>query len=164
MVTQVPFGQEFVLLREAMNHLLEDSFVPAGGARYRPGSTARPVPLDVYATPDEAVVLAAVPGMNPQELAITYTQHTLTLAGTMPSAAESEQGQTATWYLRELGSGRFQRSVTLPFEVDASQAEATFAHGIVRIVLPKAAGAKPQRIAITAASGQPEVIEAGSRR
>ncbi len=165
MVSQFPLGSEFVHLREAMHQLLQDSFVPSGGSRYgtRPGTRAMrwPVPLDVYATPEEAVVIAAVPGMSPEHLDITYTQNTLTLSGSMPSAAESEQGQGSTWYLRELWSGQFQRTVTLPFEVDASQAEATFEHGLVRIVLPKAEWAKPHTIAITARSGQ-EAIGAGA--
>jgi HSP20 family protein len=167
MVSQFPLSSDFVLLRDAMNQLLTDSFVPSGGGRSgwsngtRNGTTARPMPLDVYATPDEAVVIAAVPGMTPEQLEITYTQNTLTLSGSVPSAAESEQGQQATWYLRELWSGPFQRTVTLPFEVDASKAEATFEHGIVRITLPKAEWTKPQKIAIKAGSGQ-EAIGAGS--
>jgi HSP20 family protein len=117
--------------------------------------------LDVYATPDEAIVIAAMPGLNPQDLEITYTQNTLTLSGSVPSAVDSEQGQNATWYLRELWSGQFQRTVTLPFEVDASQAEATFEYSIVRITLPKAEWAKPQKIAIKAGSGQ-QAIGAGA--
>jgi HSP20 family protein len=164
MVSQFPLSSDFVLLRDAMNQLLTDSFVPSGGARsgWSNGTTARPLLLDVYATPDEAVVIAAVPGMNPQDLEITYTQNTLTLSGSVPNVAESEQGQQATWYLRELWSGQFQRTVTLPFEVDAGKAEATFEHGIVRITLPKAEWTKPQKIAIKAGSGH-EAIGAGSR-
>ncbi len=158
MVNQFPFGSDFVLLRDAMNQLLSDSFVPSGGSRsgWSTGSRAlaRPVPLDVYATPEEAIVIAALPGMAPEHLEITYTQNTLTLSGSVPSVAESEQGQNATWYLRELWSGQFQRTVTLPFEVDASKAEATFEHGIVRITLPKAEWTKPQKIAIKAGSQQ----------
>lgn len=168
MVSQFPFGSDFVLLRDAMNQLLQDSFVPSGGSQVgwsngtRSGTMLRPVPLDVYATPDEAVVIAAVPGMSPENLEITYTQNTLTLSGSVPSAAESEQGQNATWFLRELWSGQFRRTVTLPFEVDASQAEANFEHGIVRITLPKAEWAKPQKIAIRGGSGQQEAIGAGA--
>jgi HSP20 family protein len=166
MVSQFPLSSDFVLLRDAMNQLLSDSFVPSGGSRSGWGSgsqaMARLVPLDVYATPDEAVVIAAVPGMTPENLEITYTQNTLTLSGSVPHVAESEQGQQATWYLRELWSGQFQRTVTLPFEVDASQAEATFEHGIVRITLPKAEWTKPQKIAIKSGSGQQEAIGAGS--
>ena len=95
----------------------------------------RPLPLDVYATPDEAVIIAAVPGMSPQELEITIDQNMVTLSGTVPTAAESEQGKGATWYLHELWHGQFRRSVTLPFEVDAGKADASFENGIVRIVL-----------------------------
>jgi HSP20 family protein len=167
MVNQFPFGSDFVLLRDAMSQLLQDSFVPSGGSRSTWGSNGtrnmlRPIPLDVYATPEEAVVIAAVPGLNPEDLEITYTKNTLTLSGSVPNTADSEQGQHATWYMRELWSGHFQRTLTLPFEVDASKAEAVFEHGIVRITLPKADWAKPQRIPVTAVSNQ-QAIGAGSR-
>ena len=165
MVSKFPLSSDFVLLRDAMNQLLSDSLVPSGGARSGWGggsqAMARPVPLDVYATPDEAIVIAALPGLNPQDLEITYTQNTLTLSGSVPSAVDSEQGKHATWYAHELWSGQFQRTVSLPFEVDASQAEATFDNGLVRIALPKAERAKPQKIAIKAGSSQ-EAIGAGS--
>jgi len=166
MVNQFPFGSDFVLLRDAMNQLLQDSFIPSGGSRFPwstgSGSMARPLPLDLYATPEEAFVIAAVPGMNPEQLEITYTDNTLTLSGSVPSAVDSEQGKNATWYAHELWSGQFQRTVTLPFEVDASKAQATFEHGIVRITLPKAEWAKPQKIAIKAGGGQ-QAIGTGSR-
>lgn len=166
MVSQFPFGSDFVLLRDAMSQLLQDSVVPSGGARSAGSNGSRtplrPIPLDVYATPDEAVVIAAVPGLNPENLEITYTRNTLTLTGTVPNATESEQGQHATWYLRELWSGQFQRTVTLPFEVDANKAEAIFEHGIVRITLPKADWAKPQKIAVTTGSSR-QAIGAGSQ-
>src|ERR671920_1438989 len=77
MVSQFPLSSDFVLLRDAMNQLLSDSFVPSGGARsgWSNGSraTARPVPLDVYATPDEAALVSAVPGLRPGKLEATHT-------------------------------------------------------------------------------------------
>jgi HSP20 family molecular chaperone IbpA len=62
--------------------------------------------------------------------------------------------------LHELWSGQFQRTETLPFEVDSAQAQATFEHGIVRIALPKAERAKPQKIVIK--TGSQQAIEAGA--
>ena len=163
MVSQFPFGQDFVVLRDAMNQLLEESFVPnRAGRNGGRGMAARALPLDVYATPEQAVVIAAVPGMNPQDLEVTYNQNTLMLSGSVPTATESEQGKDASWYLHELWSGPFQRTVTLPFEVDAAKAEATFENGIVRIALPKAERAKPQKIAIRAATAQHEAVGAGA--
>ena len=165
MVSQFPLSQDFVFLRDAMNQLLEESFVPSGSRRWSATNgartVARPLPLDVYATPDEVVILAAVPGMNPQDLEITYDQNTVTLSGAIPTATESEQGKDATWYLHELWHGQFRRSITLPFEADASKAEATFQNGVVRITLPKAEWTKPHKIAIKSGSQQ-EAIAAGS--
>jgi HSP20 family protein len=149
-----------------MNQLLQDSFIPSGGSRF-PWSTSassaitRPLPLDVYATPEEAVVIAAVPGLNPENLEITYSENTLTLSDSVPSAVDSEQGENATWYAHELWSGQFQRTVTLPFAVDAEKTEATFEHGIVCVTLPKAEWAKPHKIAIKAGTGQ-QAIGAGA--
>ena len=166
MVSQFPFGQDFVVLRDAMNQLLEESFVPSRGSRSsggKNGTMVRPLPLDVYATQEEAVIIAAVPGMSPQELEVTIDQNVVTLSGTVPTAAESEQGKGATWYLQELWHGQFRRSVTLPFEVDAGKADASFENGIVRIMLPKAERAKPHKIAIKTGNGQQEAIEAGSK-
>jgi HSP20 family protein len=128
----------------------------------RGGTMAWALPLDVYATPEEAVVIAAVPGMNPQDLETTYNQNTLMLSGSVPTAAESEQGKAATWYLQELWHCTFQRTVTLPFEVDAGKAEASFEKGIVRITLPKAERAKPQKIAIREAGTQHDAIGSGA--
>jgi HSP20 family protein len=161
MVSSFPFGQDFVVLRDAMNQLLEESFVPSRGLRNGTSAIVRSLPLDIYATADEAVVIAAVPGMNPQELEVTINQNVITLSGKVPTAAESEQGKGATWYLQELWHGSFRRSVTLPFEVDAGKAEATFENGIVRITLPKAERAKPHRIAIRGAESQ-QAIEASA--
>ena len=164
MVNTFPFGSDFVVLRDAMNQLLEESFVPATGLRRGAGngSIVRALPLDVYATADAAVVIAAIPGMDPQELEVTTNQNVITLSGKLPTAAESEQGKGATWYLHELWHGQFRRSVTLPFEVDAGKSEATFENGIVRIVLPKAERAKPHKIAIRSAESQ-QAIASGAK-
>lgn len=162
MVSSFPFGQDFVVLRDAMNQLLEESFVPSRGLRDGASATVRSLPLDIYATADEAIVIAAVPGMSPQDLEVTINQNVINLAGKVPTAVESEQGKGATWYLNELWHGSFRRSVTLPFEVDAAKAEATFDNGIVRIVLPKAERAKPHKIAIRGIGGK-QAIEASAK-
>jgi HSP20 family protein len=121
------------------------------------------MPLDVYATGDQAVLIAAVPGMQPGDLELTVHQNTVSLRGTVRSAADAEETKDATWYVSELGSGTYQRSVTLPFPIDAEHAEATFAHGLVRVTLPKAESAKPRKIAISGGSNQ-EAITAGSSK
>lgn len=121
----------------------------------------QPMPLDVYATEDQAVILAAVPGMQPENLDLAIHEHTVTLSGTVESTANAEETKGATWYAHELWSGEVRRSVTLPFPIDADRAEAVFENGILRVVLPKAETAKPRKIAITGGTGKQTAIAAG---
>jgi HSP20 family protein len=161
-----PLSQEFVGLRQAMDRLLDESLVGSpsrtlwsrGGGN---GTAYAPLPVDAYATPDAFVITAAVPGMRPEDLEVTYHNGAVVLSGTVGNVAETEEAKGATWYLRELWHGRFQRALTPPFEVDPGQAEAAFENGILRITLPKAAHAKPQKIAVTVGGGT-QAIGAGS--
>ena len=157
--------EPLVSLRQAMDQLFDESFV---GAPYRTLWSRGGVeggwsgmPLDVYATNDQVVILAAVPGLRPEDLQITFQQGTLLLSGQIGSVADTEEAKNATWYLHELPHGQFRRSVTLPFPIDADQAQATFEHGVVRIVLPKAEAARPKTIPISA-GGTTQAVGAGS--
>ena len=146
------------LLDEAFGGPLHPLWSRGGGA----GATAvQPMPLDVYATGDEVVLLAAVPGMRPEDLEIEAHQNTVTLSGKVHSPTDAEEAKGATWYVQELWSGQYRRSVTLPFEIDAAKAEASFEGGIVRVVLPKAERAKPTRIALQTGGGQAQPAIAG---
>jgi len=150
-----PLFSDLLSLRHSLDQFVNQGF---GSDTFRSGSSraqdtasnwAFPMPIDVYATNDHAVVLAAVPGMTPDDLELSIHQNTVTLSGTVHNAADSEDAKDATWYVAELGGGTYRRSVTLPFPVDADQASATFQHGIVRVLLPKVESAKPRKIAIT---------------
>ena len=169
MVNRFPVADEFVSLRDAMDRLLADSFVSSpfrtlwsatGGTGN--GAPARmPLPLDVYATQDEVVIVAAAPGLNPADIEVTVNQGTVTFSGQTHDVAQSEEAKQATWFLHELPHGTFRRTVTLPFEIDAGQAEATFEHGVLRLRLPKAEQAKPRKIEIRATES-PSQIGAGA--
>jgi HSP20 family protein len=124
------------------------------------GKVAQPMPLDLYATDDEVYLVAAAPGMQPDDLHLTVPRNTITLSGSVDNVMETEEGKKATWYIQEVASGTYQRSVTLPFPVDADRAEARFDHGILRVVLPKAEASKPKQITIQ--TGQDQAIEANS--
>jgi len=155
----------FVGLNQVMDRFLNESFTNTpfrtlwsqSGAGSR---VAQPLPLDVYATNDEAVIVAAVPGMHPEDLDLTIHQDTVTLSGTIRHVADSEETKNATWYVHELWSGQFRRSFTLPFPVDADQAQASFEQGILRVTLPKAETAKPRKISVSGT--QPQAIESGN--
>ena len=63
-----------------MDKLFEDSFVRPSRALETLGEVAAPF-LDVYQTPGEVVVKAALPGVKPEDVSIDITGDTLTIKG-----------------------------------------------------------------------------------
>ncbi len=139
-----PFG-DLVSLREAMNNLLEESFVrsPRGGA----GGGAAGLAVDVRETSDAFEVTASVPGVAPEDVDITVLGDTLHIRGQRREERE-EQEQGGRWLVRERRFGAFERAIALPAAVRADGAEARFKDGVLTITLPKAEEAKPRQIRV----------------
>jgi HSP20 family protein len=138
-----PF-REAISLREAMNTLLQDSFVRPTGFPSQNGGMG--LPLDVSETEDAFVVKASVPGVKPDDVQITVQGDTLTIRG-QSKAEEEKKGEQ--WHLRERRFGTFQRSVTLATPIDSDKAQAHYEHGVLTLTLPKAAAARPRQIKIS---------------
>lgn len=158
MATRFPVSSiagDMISLRHAMDRLFNENFVQGQG-----GGMQRAMPLDVYANENEVVVLAAIPGMDADDIQITIEKNVLTLSGSLPNVADAEDAKDATWYLHELPYGSFERTLTLPMELDSSRAEATIDEGMLRLVLPKAETAKPRQIKVKVGGGQePEAVD-----
>lgn len=164
MVSRYPVAGELVSFRDAMDKLMTDAL----GGTFRSvfpaaqnGQTRMPLPLDIYATNEEIVIIAAVPGIDPANIEVTVDKEVVTLTGSTPDVAQSTEGAEATWLLHELPRGTFSRSITLPVEIDASNADATFEHGVLQLRLPKAEAAKPRKIEIRTVKAD-EVLEANA--
>ncbi len=139
-----PF-RDLMTLREAMNRLFEESFV-------RPTSFFAPLAegtlaVDMYETPDEVVVKAAVPGIKPQDINISITGDVLTIKG---ETKQEEKVDKANYIYQERRYGTFARSITLPTSINADKAEATFEHGVLTLKLPKVEEVKPKVITVKA--------------
>jgi len=141
-----PF-REAVSLRDAMNSLLQESFVRPGAMSGQDGYAT--LPLDVAETENEFVIKAALPGVKPDDVQITVQGDTLTIRGES-KAEEEKKGER--WHVRERRFGSFQRSVTLPTPVDSDKAQAHYEHGVLTLTLPKSEAAKPRQIKVSGAS------------
>lgn len=148
-ITRFEPAREFVTLRDAMDRLFEDSFVQpswtALARRPRGAQEEWRLPLDAYSTPDEIVIMASVPGVNPENVEITFENDVLTIRGEFPGALENVE-----YIMRERRHGHFSRSLTFNVPVNAEGIEATFEHGVLTIVAPKAETVKPKTIKVTA--------------
>ena len=138
-----PFS-ELVTLRQAMDHLFDDTVFRPFGAYVGNGDRAR-LPLDVRTTPEALLVAASLPGIKPEDVDITVEDGTLTIrAEDRSEQSRDEDG----WVVREIAHGSLMRTVTLPTGLEADKAEAAFEHGVLRLRFPKADQVKSRQIRI----------------
>jgi len=130
-------------LRQAMDELFEDSFVrPREGQLERTERRLR-LPLDVYATPEEIVIIASLPGLTPEEVDVTIDDDRLSIRGELRPPL-----QNVDYLFQERAYGPFSRTLTLNVPVETEAAEAVFENGVLTLTLPKAEESKPKSIEV----------------
>lgn len=101
--------------------------------------------INVGNTPTSVEVYAFAPGLDASKLDVTVDRGVLSISGERP--AEAEPGSSRT-YSRERFSGSFRRAVALPDDADASQVQASYRDGVLRISIARQAEAQPRRITV----------------
>ena len=143
MIRWEPF-RELMSLRQAMDRLLEESFLRPSRVLGLLGDEAQP-PIDMFQSPSEVVVKATLPGVKPDDVEITITGDTLTIKG---ETKATEEVKREDYLYHEHRYGAFSRSVTLPSALQSEKAEATFENGILTLTIPRAEEMKPKTIKV----------------
>lgn len=132
-----------MVVSNAMNHMFERPFASWRWDLSQPLSVT--LALDVSENEDEFVVKASIPGINPEDLDITFDDKTLTIKGEIK---EEKENHEAHYHLRERRYGTFSRRLSLATAIKADAIEASYEAGVLRLRLPKSEEAKPKRIAV----------------
>jgi len=117
------------------------------------------LPLDVVENDNEYTVKASIPGVNPDDLEITYDNNILTIRGEMKAEEEKKDER---FHLRERRFGSFSRSISLPTTIDPDRIQAEYKDGVLLLHVPKTEEVKPRKIAVNA--GPSKVIEGQTRK
>jgi len=135
--------REMITLRDAMDRLFDDAFT-------RPinmsAVSAMPA-IDMYQDDESVVVKAQLPGLSNDDVQISVTDNILTLRGEFK---EENEDEGKSYHIREHRYGTFERTLSLPTDVQVDKAKAVFENGILTITLPKAEKVKPKTISIKA--------------
>jgi HSP20 family protein len=103
------------------------------------------LPIDVWVTAEAFQVTAYLPGINPEDVEITFEGEELTVRGKLPAAPEG-----AEFIKHELYHGAFARRLSFNVPVNADAIEANFHNGLLSLKVPKAETVKPKQIKIQA--------------
>ncbi len=102
-------------------------------------------PLDLYEKDGKFVVELAAPGFGPHDINVEVSGNTVALSGTH---SERSDVKDARYHRREIRTGSFSRSVTLPQDLDANAVKASIEKGILRVELTPIKPLMPKRIEV----------------
>ena len=103
--------------------------------------------VEVTSGKEAWTITAALPGINPDDVHVDVDHNVLTIKGERRAMNES-----AEKHLSEFSYGSFERSFTVPDNVDTEKVRANFENGMLTLTLPLTEATKPKRIEIPGTS------------
>jgi len=101
--------------------------------------------MDIYEDKNNVVVEMPLAGVDPEKVNISVEDDVLTVKG---EREEKKEVKKKDYWRKEIHSGSFVRSVTLPVSVQANKAKAESVSGLLKITIPKTAETKKKKIAV----------------
>ena len=102
-------------------------------------------PLECVRKGDNLLVKVELPGMDPKDVDISVTGNLLTIKGERKLDQEVKEED---YYMREIGMGRFERTLTLPEGVETEKIKANYKNGILLITMPAEEVRKSRKVEI----------------
>lgn len=103
-------------------------------------------PVDLMASEEGYTLTALLPGVSSEDLNIQVVRDTITISGEL----KNERDEKDTYILMERPSGRFNKVIHLPEDVQADKADASLKDGVLTLYIPKAEESRPKTIKINA--------------
>ena len=136
------FGDPFDALsglQQALDSFRSSSWLtsgPSGGGSYPP--------MNVFRKGDDFIIITEVPGIKKSDLQVQVKGNTIRLSGSKSVTYPEKAGV----HRRERLSGRFDRAMTLPVEINADGVKAECRDGILALYLPRAESDKPRSVQV----------------
>jgi len=101
--------------------------------------------VDIKETKDAYIIKGELPGMDKDDVNVSIDKNTLTIKGEKKIEHESEEDNV---HRSECRYGLFERSFSLPKEVDVKKIDASFKNGVLRLTVAKSEAVKPKQIQV----------------
>jgi len=131
--------------REDGNPQKQESETPSGTERIKARKVYVPV-VDILETDQALLLVSEMPGVDEAGVDVTIEKNILTIKGTVASHVPA--GYKLSY--EEYGIGDYERSFTLPNEIDRGAVQAAIKDGVLKLTLPKVKQAATRKVAVTA--------------
>ena len=126
-------------LQRALDSRLDSEWLRGATA----GSGAFP-PINVFQQGDNLVAIVELAGVNKSDLEIQAKDNTIRVSG----KKEFAYPEKVSLHRRERLSGNFDRTLTVPMQIDAGGIKAEYRDGVLALFIPRAESDKPRSITI----------------
>ncbi len=130
----VELSQKLMAKHSNIEKLFEEFFFMTKSHDFTSSTPWQP-PTDVYETGKEIIVRIAASGLKPEDIAVLFSNHILTVSG---KRGDDSAHQKVCFYQVEIRYGYFERKIKIPKHVDANNIRATYENGFIVINIPKA--------------------------
>lgn len=104
--------------------------------------------LDIAESPEAYMIHVDLPGVQPEDVKVEMHEGRLLISGKRSTGTDQKD---RNYHRVERVSGSFSRMIALPSEVDNEKIDASYEHGVLTVVLPKALKQQPRKIEIRTA-------------
>jgi HSP20 family protein len=101
-------------------------------------------PINVFQRGDDFVALIEMPGLDKNAIEIQAKENTIRISGKKTINYE----QSASVHRRERVSGVFDRTLSVPIQIDPEAIRAEYRDGVLTLFIPRAESEKPRTIKI----------------
>ena len=101
-------------------------------------------PINVFQQGDDFLAIVELPGIDKNDLQIQAKENTIRISG--KKAVDYPEGVSV--HRRERISGEFDRTLSIPVQLDPDGIKAEYREGILALFLPRAESDKPRTISI----------------
>ena len=108
------------------------------------GGTGAFPPINVFQQGDSLVAIIELAGVSKSDLEIQAKDKTIRISGKKGIA----YGEKVSLHRRERLSGTFDRTLTVPIQIDADRIKAEYRDGVLALFIPRAESDKPRTISI----------------
>jgi HSP20 family protein len=105
----------------------------------RLGGALKTPAVDILDKAEAYEITADLPGLDEKNIDVQLVNGTLTIKG---GKTEEKEEEKENYYLKERHFGSFERSFTVPQDVEAEKIHARFEKGVLTVTLPKTAAAQ----------------------
>ena len=102
-------------------------------------------PINIFQDQDNYVIVTEIPGMKREDVAIEVHRNKIRLSG----EKTIKYGTKVSVHRRERVDGKFDRTISIPYEIDANKVRAEYRDGILAVFIPRAEHEKPRNITIS---------------